>query len=162
MVYVTQFHLHLTQHLQWAKLGTVDHLWTIDIINDLFFRYGAQPWQVIMYDLSNNFIGGGALIDPSNVLTAAHKVVGRVPGTIKVRLGDWDVTRPIEPYPPQEQIVAQIRIHPLFNQTVPVTMNNLQNNVAILRLASPIVFNNPAINTICLPPSNTTVYDGQR
>lgn len=115
-----------------------------------------------MYDLSNTFIGGGALIDPSNVLTAAHKVLGRAPGTFKVRLGDWDVSRPVEPIEPQERVVAQVRIHPAFNQTVPLNMNNLQNDVAILRLASPIIMNNPAINTICLPPSNTTVYDGQR
>lgn len=39
-------------------------------------RYGSQPWQAIIFG-SDTFLGGGALIDPSNVITAAHKVAGR-------------------------------------------------------------------------------------
>lgn len=40
-------------------------------------RYGSQPWQAIILSTDNNYLGGGALIDQSNVITAAHKVVGK-------------------------------------------------------------------------------------
>lgn len=77
---------------------------------------------------------------------------------IKIRVGDWDTSRAVEPFPFQEVLVAQIRIHPNY---VNATNPNLQNNVAILRLSQPIVFNSPAINSLCLP-LQTQIFDNQR
>lgn len=39
--------------------------------------YGSQPWQALIFDTNNNYIGGGALLDTMNVLTVAHKVINR-------------------------------------------------------------------------------------
>lgn len=85
----------------------------------------------------------------------------RQPGSIKVRLGEWDRARPVENYPADEVNVSQIRFHPSFNQSIPLNMSNLQNSIALLRLTRPVTMSNPAINSICLPAS-TTVFDGQR
>lgn len=73
-------------------------------------------------------------------------------------MGEWDSARPVETYPVQEGLVIQIRVHPTFNP------RNLFNDVAILRLATPIILGpvpNPAINTACLPTA-TTVADRMR
>lgn len=36
--------------------------------------YGAYPWQAVLLGPGDVFQGSGALIDPLNVLTVAHKV----------------------------------------------------------------------------------------
>lgn len=36
--------------------------------------YGAYPWQAAILGTGDVYQGSGALIDPLNVLTAAHKV----------------------------------------------------------------------------------------
>lgn len=39
--------------------------------------YGAYPWQAaILFANNDEYIGGGALISTTHVLTAAHKVAG--------------------------------------------------------------------------------------
>uniref|UniRef100_A0A336LG85 CSON013316 protein n=1 Tax=Culicoides sonorensis TaxID=179676 RepID=A0A336LG85_CULSO len=37
--------------------------------------FGQYPWQVVILDRSDTYLGSGALIDNFNVVTAAHKVV---------------------------------------------------------------------------------------
>ncbi|GLV33901.1 uncharacterized protein CBL_11215 [Carabus blaptoides fortunei] len=121
-------------------------------------RYGSQPWQAVILGTDNTYLGGGVLLDSLHVLTAAHKIANRTAGTFKVRMGEWDSNRNIEPYPTQEAIVTQIRIHPSY------TPSNLLNDVAVLRLATAIQLgapNFPAINTGCLPVA-TTVFDNMR
>ena len=37
---------------------------------------------------------------------------GKDPNTLFVRCGDWDILRDVEPLPPQERGVSEVRIHP--------------------------------------------------
>lgn len=58
-----------------------------------------------------------------------HRNNGR---QLKVRLGEWDASTTAEPVPPQEYIVSRIFIHQSY------TASNLKNDIAILRLVSPV------------------------
>lgn len=88
------------------------------------------------------------------VLTAAHRVQALVNQPLKVRLGDWDAASESEPIRPQEYSVSRIIIHPSFNS------GNLKNDVAILKLATPVQLGTtPTITTACLP---ATVFTGSR
>lgn len=40
--------------------------------------YGSYPWQVAVLTTGNVYIGGGVLVSPTHVLTAAHKVASYV------------------------------------------------------------------------------------
>ncbi|GAB0097935.1 phenoloxidase-activating factor 2 [Sergentomyia squamirostris] len=117
--------------------------------------YMAYPWQAVLLSPGNVYAGSGVLIDNRHVLTAAHKVTNFTsPALIEVRLGEWDAASTREPFPVQEYRVAQTFIHPGF------TPSNLRNDVAILRLTTPVnLAISPAIATGCL---TTASYDGAR
>ena len=40
--------------------------------------YGAYPWQAVLKNRSNGYIGSGVLLDSTHVLTVAHKVTAYV------------------------------------------------------------------------------------
>ncbi|XP_046431660.1 phenoloxidase-activating factor 2 isoform X1 [Neodiprion fabricii] len=108
--------------------------------------YGAYPWQAALLMPNNNYIGSGVLLDSNNVLTAAHKVATLSNNGFKVRLGEWDAQSLSEQYPYQEYNVAKVFVHPSFNA------QNLQNDVAIIRLSSTVpISSSPGISTICPP-----------
>lgn len=117
--------------------------------------FGAYPWQAVLLAPGDVYSGSGALIDNLHILTAAHRITAFTSGVqLRVRLGEWDASNTREPLPAQEQVVSRIFIHPNFNP------NNLKNDVAILRLTTPINLGQyPTISTICLP---TTTYVGNR
>ncbi|EDV92894.1 chymotrypsin-like protease CTRL-1 [Drosophila grimshawi] len=116
--------------------------------------FGAYPWQVALLTTSEVYLGGGALITAQHVVTAAHKVYNLALSTFKVRLGEWDAASITEPIPAQDVFISNVYVNPAFNP------NNLQNNVAILKLATPVsLTSRSTIGTICLP---TTSFVGQR
>ncbi|CAG9856911.1 unnamed protein product [Phyllotreta striolata] len=115
---------------------------------------GAYPWQAYLRNATHSFAGSGALIYPSYVVTAAHKVYLNVntPTAVTVLMGVWNPTNLINV---QTSTVAQIIVHEAFD---PAT---LKNDIALLRLTQPMVigiYNN--INTICLPAAGAS-YVGQ-
>ncbi|XP_030374586.1 phenoloxidase-activating factor 2 [Scaptodrosophila lebanonensis] len=116
--------------------------------------FGEFPWQVALLTLADVYLGGGALITAQHVLTAAHKVYNLPISSFKARLGEWDAASVTEPVPAQDVTIASVFIHPAFNP------NNLQNNVAILKLSTAISLTSKStVGTICLP---TTTFVGQR
>lgn len=77
-----------------------------------------------------------------------------MPGTLRVRMGEWNAAGDTERLPAQEFVVARIFIHPAFSPL------NLKNDVAVLRLAVPVPLGQlPTITTACLPVSP---FVGQR
>ncbi|KAH8316309.1 hypothetical protein KR067_004693, partial [Drosophila pandora] len=104
-------------------------------------RPGEFPFMVAI--LSNGrFIGGGSLIAPEVVLTAAH--IFRNMTDIKIRAGDWDLTSAREWFDPQERLGILIKKHKDFNYETGV------NDLAIVFLDQPFQLQNH-IRTICLP-----------
>lgn len=70
---------------------------------------------------------------------------------LRVRLGEWDAANTNEPIQPLQQVVARIFVHPNFNSA------NLKNDVAILRLTTPVALGQyPTIGTACLPTAPMT------
>ncbi|EDW68187.1 phenoloxidase-activating factor 2 [Drosophila virilis] len=116
--------------------------------------FGAYPWQAALLTTADVYLGGGALITAQHVLTAAHKVYNLALTSFKVRLGEWDAASISEPIPAQDVFVSNVYVNPAFNP------NNLQNDVAILKLATPVsLTSRSTIGTVCLPATN---FVGQR
>ncbi|KAH8359420.1 hypothetical protein KR093_006548 [Drosophila rubida] len=116
--------------------------------------FGAYPWQAALLTTADVYLGGGALITAQHVLTAAHKVYNLALTSFKVRLGEWDASGTSEPIPAQDVYVSNVYVNPAFNP------NNLQNDVAILKLSSAVsLTSRSTVGTICLP---TTNFVGQR
>ncbi|XP_017886309.1 phenoloxidase-activating factor 2 [Ceratina calcarata] len=108
--------------------------------------YGAYPWQAVLLNSNNGYVGSGVLITPNHVLTVAHKVSSYTTGGLKVRLGDWNAQTTNELYPSREYTVQRISIHPQYNSA------NLQNDVAVITLSGTVpISTSPNINTACLP-----------
>lgn len=73
-----------------------------------------------------------------------------IPSQLRVRLGEWNAAGDTEPLPAQEYVVLKIFLHPNFNG------QNLQNDVAILRLSTPVALGTfPTITTACLPVASS-------
>jgi len=107
------------------------------------------PWQVGI-EINGQFPWcGGSLISKTEILTAAHCTHGRRPSSIKVIVGENDISD-------EEQMkleVAEVLIHPLYNGS---TYNN---DFSILRLASPLTFS-PTISPVCLPADTDATFTG--
>lgn len=74
--------------------------------------------------------------------------------SFKVRVGEWDASGTAEPIPAQDVTVSNVFLHPNFNK------DNLQNDVAILKLATPVSLTaKSTVGTVCLP---TVSFVGQR
>ncbi|CAB3240025.1 unnamed protein product [Arctia plantaginis] len=125
--------------------------------------FGAIPWQGALL-ASTEFVTGIVLIDSLNVLTVAHKVspylISDLPDNLIVRLGDW-VKVLKDPVSYQEYTVLKVFSHPMYNPST------LENDIAILRLASRVPFTPSAgaavsINRACLPLSSSTAYTERR
>ncbi|TMW49312.1 hypothetical protein DOY81_005612 [Sarcophaga bullata] len=117
-------------------------------------EFGEYPWQAALLTTTEVYLGSGALITTQHVLTVAHKVYNVAMTSFKVRLGEWDASGTGEPIPAEDIMISNIYIHPNFNK------DNLQNDVAILKLATPVALGTkPTIGTICLP---TVSFVGQR
>ncbi|KAL0853092.1 hypothetical protein ABMA27_012862 [Loxostege sticticalis] len=106
--------------------------------------FGEFPWVIALIDINGSYAGVGVLIHPQVVMTTAHVAYKYTPGNLKIRAGEWDTQTARERLKHQERIVTEMYIHNAF------TKNNLFNDVALLRLESPVTLGQH-INTICLP-----------
>ena len=66
---------------------------------------------------------------------------------LRVRGGEWDTQKTIEPFEHQDRAVKHVTIHPLFNRA------NVHNDFALVHLAEPFVLA-PHIDVACLPDEN--------
>jgi len=97
-----------------------------------FTNPGEWPWAVLIYD-GDQYIGAGALVDNTVVVTAAHKVRDYVnrPFRLTARLGDWNPNErdSAEDFPHVTMEVDCVRIHPDADLD-----GTLANNIAVLKL----------------------------
>lgn len=122
-------------------------------------QFGQFPWiaalktlRRLANDPENGYIGGGSLVRPGVVMTAAHKVHDREVQTLAVRLGEWDISSTSEAIPYQEIKVQEVKVHPQFN------IKTLAYNVALLFLEREAALG-PTVDTVCLP-EHDQFFDG--
>ncbi|XP_041988778.1 phenoloxidase-activating factor 2-like isoform X2 [Aricia agestis] len=138
----------------WRNPNGVGFLTTGD--KDGEAKFAEFPWMVAVLKIEpvnendpngqqlNVYVGGGSLIHPSVVLTAAHYVSGDK--TLRVRAGEWDTQTTKEIYPNQDREVKEVVVHKDFNK------NNLFYDIALLFLKSPMDLA-PNVGVACLPPA---------
>ncbi|KAH8263050.1 hypothetical protein KR044_003691 [Drosophila immigrans] len=98
------------------------------------------------------YIGGGSILAPNVVLTAAHKINNIEAENLFARAGEWDSSTDREFYQQQELGVQQIIKHPNYR--------GARDNIALLLLKGSF-YPSPHISPICLP-SATASFDNER
>ncbi|KAH8377918.1 hypothetical protein KR093_007948 [Drosophila rubida] len=110
-------------------------------------RFGEFPWLIkIMF--KNEFLGGGTLIAPDIVLTAASLIDGKSNDSLTVVAGEWNANSETEIYPHLERSVQSVIQHAQFDGIV--------NDIALLVLRSSFS-RQPNIHTVCLDTPQTVV-----
>ncbi|KFM61862.1 Serine proteinase stubble, partial [Stegodyphus mimosarum] len=122
-------------------------------------EFGEYPWQIAVLKKvegeKNLYLCGGALVSPQWVATVAHCVKNEEIAWLLIRLGEWDVNRKDEIYPYIEEDVTALLIHPEFDE------ETLENDLALLRIRTPVDPKIPHISPVCLP-SYGQAFEGQR
>jgi secreted trypsin-like serine protease len=115
---------------------------------------GSQTWgwaASLRYSSTGSHFCGGSVISNLHILTAAHcAIVLSSPSSVLVYVGSiylsiTDVVRD----------VSIIYIHPNYSSTTYV------NDIAILKLASPLDLNQTGINAVCLPNVSSAILASQ-
>ncbi|CAH2100973.1 unnamed protein product [Euphydryas editha] len=124
--------------------------------------FGDFPWMVALLKKTvskakfhDAYFGGGTLIDPSVVLTVAHKVDEMSASDLTCRAGEWDTKTEEETYPHQDRDAKKIVIHEQFLDA--------HYDFALIILEKPFDLDGvPHIGVACLektlPPPGTECY----
>ncbi|XP_064554079.1 phenoloxidase-activating factor 2-like isoform X2 [Drosophila montana] len=108
------------------------------------------PWVVAIFvnaSTEQKFIGGGSILAPNVVLTAAHIVYTRRTQDLLVRAGEWDIHSEIEPLQHKNCLVRETICHEQFNGATAIY------DIALLILGTPLELTHH-IMPICLPRSH--------
>jgi trypsin len=124
-----------------ARIDEFDH--TPHIVGGTPAVVNEFPYIVSLQSDGSHFCGG-SLLNSYTIITAAHCTVGVNVASLRVRSGslNWSSGFAIRK-------VKQVRIHPNYNA------GTLDNDIALWRLAAPIIPNGSNIKFAKLPPANT-------
>ncbi|XP_038221445.1 phenoloxidase-activating factor 2-like [Zerene cesonia] len=132
-------------------------LTNVRMLGTEYADFGEYPWMVALLrkssqmeilNMQSDYLGGGSLIHPSVVMTAAHKVVKVSMNELKCRAGEWDTQTLNEEYEYQERDVAKIITHEGYNPKKGL------NNIALLVLEKPFnLAGAPNVGIACLGQS---------
>lgn len=116
---------------------------------------GEYPWiMAVGFRMRDSeyfeYRGGGSLIHPRVVLTAAHILRNKTAENLLIRAGEWDLRHTNEKFKHQDRSVMLIIKHKEFE------MSTLINDIALLIVKTPFELT-PTVNTICLPKLNVMV-----
>ncbi|TDG42753.1 hypothetical protein AWZ03_010831 [Drosophila navojoa] len=121
-------------------------------------NFAEFPWMVALLrredPVLTMYVGGGSLLTPQVVLTAAHKVLNISESELIARAGEWDHQTAEEAYLHQDRNVQLKIIHKRFDA------QSKANNIALLQLQVAFV-PSPHISPICLPDASET-FDNRR
>ncbi|CAF4136318.1 unnamed protein product [Rotaria sp. Silwood2] len=121
---------------------------------------GTATWGwTVSISIADRYLCGGSILSSSWIITAAHCVKDAIASEITIYAGSnfrWVGS--------ESRVVLNVHIHPNYSSVGYV------NDIALLRLTSPLTMNDPNLSTICLnfvnstvlmteewPPANTTV-----
>ncbi|XP_072144299.1 uncharacterized protein Sb isoform X2 [Dermacentor andersoni] len=114
--------------------------------------FGAWPWQVSVrrtsfFGFSSTHRCGGAILNKYWIATAGHCVDDLLLSQIRIRVGEYDFSSVLEPYPYAERSAKKKVVHPKYN------FFTYENDLALVKVDEPFEFM-PHIAPICLPPDN--------
>ncbi|XP_052745469.1 phenoloxidase-activating factor 2-like [Bicyclus anynana] len=125
----------------------------------VYANYGEFPWMVALLRKSNtmvwvqnDYMGGGAIIHPSVVVTAQHKLRKIKAHELKCRAGEWDTEIDKEQFSIQERDADRFVSHERYFGA------SLLNDIALIFLKAPFDLGVPHIGPACLArgiPDNT-------
>ncbi|CAF3924807.1 unnamed protein product [Rotaria sp. Silwood2] len=102
-------------------------------------------WAVSI-SINETFLCGGSILSSSWIITAAHCVENFIASQFIIYAGStlvWSGT--------QNRSVAQIIVHPSYDSVTYI------NDIALLRLASPLMMSDPNVSPICVPSVSSTI-----
>ncbi|XP_076341820.1 transmembrane protease serine 9-like [Tachypleus tridentatus] len=114
--------------------------------------FGAWPWQVSVrkssfFGFSSTHRCGGAVLSKDWIITAGHCVHDLHVPQIRIRVGEYDFSSVLEPFPFVERRAERKVVHPKYN------LFTYENDLALVKLNEPVEFR-PHIAPICLPHDN--------
>ncbi|XP_076308429.1 serine proteinase stubble-like [Tachypleus tridentatus] len=114
--------------------------------------FGAWPWQVSVrkssfFGFSSTHRCGGAVLSKDWIITAGHCVHDLHVPQIRIRVGEYDFSSVLEPFPFVERRAERKVVHPKYN------LFTYENDLALVKLNEPVEFR-PHIAPICLPHGN--------
>jgi secreted trypsin-like serine protease len=119
-----------------------------------YAQYAEFPWMVAVMHIrfisgknEEKYKGGGSLIHPKIVLTAASNIAGVSSNKIILRAGEWNMAAKTELRPHEDRKISKVKRHEGFKGW------DQSKNLALFLLDKEFTMT-AFINTICLPPKN--------